>query len=169
LPAAQHVPEFDAVFGTTPAQIEREARRAVRRHQARRRSRAHGHAAGCNVASDRPAARRREGPVARVPALEDEGKQREGDLLRLRPAYMQRSSTSASRRAAPCIPDANSTLRVSYGRISPMSPRDGIDYRPLTTVQGIVEKHTGARRSTPEAAAGLRSRRATSARPPSRR
>ena len=24
-----------------------------------------------------------------------------------------------------------------------MSPRDGIDYRPLTTVQGIVEKHTG--------------------------
>jgi hypothetical protein len=40
-------------------------------------------------------------------------------------------------------PDANSTLRVSYGKVSPLSPRDGMDYRPLTTVAGIVEKNTG--------------------------
>ena len=41
-------------------------------------------------------------------------------------------------------PDANSTLRVSYGKVSTMDPRDGVRYLPLTTVQGIVEKHTGA-------------------------
>jgi hypothetical protein len=40
-------------------------------------------------------------------------------------------------------PDANSTLRVSYGKVSTMAPRDGVTYVPLTTVQGILEKHTG--------------------------
>ena len=45
LPAAQHVPEFDAVFGTTRRRCEAQARRAVRRHEARRRSRSPGDAA----------------------------------------------------------------------------------------------------------------------------
>jgi len=75
--------------------------------------------------------------------IEDEGKQREGDLLRLRPAYMHALIDFRKSQGRAVYPDANSTLRVSYGRISPMSPRDGIDYRPLTTVQGILEKHTG--------------------------
>ncbi len=37
-------------------------------------------------------------------------------------------------------PDANSTLRVAYGRIEPYSPRDGVEYRYFTTLQGIMEK-----------------------------
>jgi hypothetical protein len=41
------------------------------------------------------------------------------------------------------IPDANSTLRLTYGRIRGYSPRDGITMRPLTTLGGIVEKNTG--------------------------
>ena len=40
-------------------------------------------------------------------------------------------------------PDANSTLRVSYGKVSSLRPRDAVLYTPLSTVQGIVEKHTG--------------------------
>ena len=40
-------------------------------------------------------------------------------------------------------PDANSTLRVSYGRIESLQPRDAVRWAPLTTVEGIVEKHTG--------------------------
>jgi hypothetical protein len=32
---------------------------------------------------------------------------------------------------------------VSYGKVSTMAPRDGVTYVPLTTVQGIVEKHSG--------------------------
>mgnify|MGYP002661993599 CR=1 FL=1 len=40
-------------------------------------------------------------------------------------------------------PDANSTLRVSYGKVSPLAPRDAVEYTPVTTVGGIIEKHTG--------------------------
>jgi hypothetical protein len=43
----------------------------------------------------------------------------------------------------PVYPDANSTLRVTYGTVSPYSPKDGITKGPFTTVEGIVEKHTG--------------------------
>ena len=75
--------------------------------------------------------------------LEDEGKQRSGELMRLRPAYMQALIGYRESQGRAVYPDANSTLRVSYGKISPLSPRDGMDYRPLTTVAGIVEKNTG--------------------------
>jgi hypothetical protein len=40
-------------------------------------------------------------------------------------------------------PDANGTLRVSYGRVEPLAPRDAVAYAPVTTVAGIVEKNTG--------------------------
>lgn len=37
-------------------------------------------------------------------------------------------------------PDANLTLRVAYGKIAGYSPADGIDYRPVSTLKGIIEK-----------------------------
>ncbi|MCA9564006.1 MAG: S46 family peptidase [Myxococcales bacterium] len=40
-------------------------------------------------------------------------------------------------------PDANGTLRVTYGQVQGYSPRDAVSYAPQTTVQGILEKHTG--------------------------
>jgi hypothetical protein len=41
------------------------------------------------------------------------------------------------------IPDANSTLRLTYGRIRGYSPADAVFNRPFTTLAGVVEKHTG--------------------------
>ena len=41
------------------------------------------------------------------------------------------------------IPDANSTLRLTFGRIRGYSPADGIYYNPITTVTGVYEKTTG--------------------------
>lgn len=38
-------------------------------------------------------------------------------------------------------PDANSTLRLSYGRVEGSDPRDGVSYKPFTTLKGIMEKH----------------------------
>src|SRR5690606_25663975 len=63
--------------------------------------------------------------------------------LRLRPAYMRGMIGHARSEGRAVYPDANSTLRVSYGRIQGLEPRDAVRYAPLTTVQGIVEKHTG--------------------------
>lgn len=37
-------------------------------------------------------------------------------------------------------PDANSTLRVSYGRVEGYEPRDGVRYKHYTTLEGIMEK-----------------------------
>jgi V8-like Glu-specific endopeptidase len=39
-------------------------------------------------------------------------------------------------------PDANSTLRISYGKVEALHPRDAVSYSPVTTVAGIVEKNT---------------------------
>lgn len=38
-------------------------------------------------------------------------------------------------------PDANGTLRVSYGQVSGFSPRDGIQYIPSTYLEGVIEKY----------------------------
>ncbi|MBB6599839.1 S46 family peptidase [Luteimonas sp. MC1825] len=75
--------------------------------------------------------------------LEDETKARDGELLRLRPAYMRALAGHAAAQGRALYPDANSTLRVSYGQVSALAPRDAVHYTPLTTVDGIVEKHTG--------------------------
>ena len=41
------------------------------------------------------------------------------------------------------IPDANGTLRLTYGRVEGYEPRDAVFYKPFSTVQGVVEKTTG--------------------------
>jgi hypothetical protein len=41
------------------------------------------------------------------------------------------------------IPDANRTLRLTYGRIRGYSPTDATYYSPITTVKGVVEKTSG--------------------------
>lgn len=41
------------------------------------------------------------------------------------------------------IPDANRTLRLTYGRIRGYSPADAVTYKPITTGEGVIEKTTG--------------------------
>lgn len=41
------------------------------------------------------------------------------------------------------IPDANRTLRLTYGRIRGYRPADAVYYRPITTGEGVVEKTAG--------------------------
>ncbi len=38
-------------------------------------------------------------------------------------------------------PDANATLRLSYGKVTGYEPRDGIYYKPLTYLSGVMEKY----------------------------
>ena len=37
-------------------------------------------------------------------------------------------------------PDANSTLRVAYGKVEGYEPRDGVEYNYFTTLKGIMDK-----------------------------
>eukprot|EP01133_Synstelium_polycarpum_P020579 gene20579-24714_t len=76
-------------------------------------------------------------------ALEERRKEVDGNLERVIPQYMQAVIAWKKTQGKPVYPDANSTLRVTYGTVSPYSPRDGITKGPFTTVEGIVEKVTG--------------------------
>ncbi|MDO9548373.1 MAG: S46 family peptidase [Candidatus Marinimicrobia bacterium] len=40
-------------------------------------------------------------------------------------------------------PDANSTMRFTFGKVKGYKPADGIWYEPFTTLKGVVEKDTG--------------------------
>lgn len=41
------------------------------------------------------------------------------------------------------IPDANRTLRFTFGRIRGYSPADAVYYKPITTLSGVIAKTTG--------------------------
>ena len=44
------------------------------------------------------------------------------------------------RKKQPSYPDANSTMRLTYGTIKGYSPRDAVIYRYYSTIQGVLEK-----------------------------
>ncbi|HKL51276.1 MAG TPA: S46 family peptidase [Wenzhouxiangellaceae bacterium] len=76
-------------------------------------------------------------------ALEEASKDRAGRMQILRPDYMQAIIAWQNDQGYAAYPDANSTLRVTYGTVMGGSPRDGMVYAPFTTLEGILEKDTG--------------------------
>jgi hypothetical protein len=146
LPQDQRIAEVDAVFGKDKAQADAALAAlyaGTKLGDEAERLRWMQADAAALKASDDPLLK---AAAALLPAVlrdEDADKRHQGELLRLRPAYMRTLIGFRESQGRAVYPDANSTLRVSYGKVSPMSPRDGVDYVPVTTVQGIMEKHTG--------------------------
>ncbi|KLJ01980.1 S46 family peptidase [Luteimonas sp. FCS-9] len=146
LPDGQRLPAFDTAFGRTPASLAAALdalyARTTLGDEAQRLSRFEAAREGRALADDPLVALA--GPlVAAQLQAEDARKTREGEQLRLRPAYMRALFAWRASQGRAVYPDANGTLRVSYGRVEPLSPRDAVAYAPVTTVAGIVEKHTG--------------------------
>ncbi|MBB3033735.1 S46 family peptidase [Alteriqipengyuania lutimaris] len=75
--------------------------------------------------------------------LEDEAEERAGRALALRPAYMEAITQWQSEQGQLPYPDANSTLRITFGNVMGGSPFDGMAYLPFTTLEGITQKDTG--------------------------
>jgi hypothetical protein len=73
-------------------------------------------------------------------ANRESAKSRGGAQTRLMPRYMEALLAKAGGLVAP---DANSTLRVTYGQVKGVDAKDGLYYKPQTTLAGITEKHTG--------------------------
>ncbi len=67
-------------------------------------------------------------------------KARQGARYRLVPRYMKALLAQTGGLTAP---DANGTLRVTYGRVQGVDGPDGLFLKPQTTLAGIPEKHTG--------------------------
>ena len=76
-------------------------------------------------------------------AREAEGEERAGRALALRPAYMEAITQWQRSEGMLTYPDANSTLRITYGNVMGGSPFDGMQYLPFTTLEGIAQKDTG--------------------------
>jgi hypothetical protein len=73
-------------------------------------------------------------------ANRERDKANDGKRSRLRPQYMKALLAQGGGLVAP---DANSTLRVTFGRVMGVDPRDGMRYLPQTKLAGVVAKHTG--------------------------
>ncbi|OQX94860.1 hypothetical protein B6I21_08405 [candidate division KSB1 bacterium 4572_119] len=69
------------------------------------------------------------------------GKARRGKLDKL---YAQLIDVKKQFLATDFIPDANSTLRFTYGRIRGYNPNDAVYYYPITSTNGVLEKTTGS-------------------------
>lgn len=146
LPAAQHLPEFDAAFGRTPAELMGTLDRvyaATKLGDEAQRLQGLKAAPTELAASDDALLKLAAQLQPALLRLDDERKAREGELLRLRPAYMQALIAYREQQGRAVYPDANSTLRVSYGKVTPLAARDAVSYAPLTSTAGIVEKNTG--------------------------
>jgi hypothetical protein len=67
------------------------------------------------------------------------------DDLNLKNIALQRTYMKAilelSPKSARIFPDANSTLRVTYGKVKGYKPNDGVYYEPFTTLDGVMEKY----------------------------
>lgn len=76
-------------------------------------------------------------------AIEDKSKSLNGQAAALRPKYMRAIIEWQKSMGSLAYPDANSTLRVTYGNVMGGSPKDGLIYEPFTRLEGITEKDTG--------------------------
>lgn len=56
-----------------------------------------------------------------------------GELVQVKQRFLSRDF----------IPDANGTLRLTYGRVRGYSPEDGVLKTPITTLKGVIDKATG--------------------------
>ncbi|MGA2261776.1 MAG: S46 family peptidase [Acidobacteriota bacterium] len=73
-------------------------------------------------------------------SIREAGKDRAGASARLRPRYMEALQAKAGGLLAP---DANSTLRITYGQVKGVDAKDGLFYKPQTGLKGVAEKQTG--------------------------
>ena len=63
------------------------------------------------------------------------------DLAGLQRDYIRALYGMRASAGRPQYPDANATMRLTYGRVSSLDPRDGVHTRWYSTVRGLFEKH----------------------------
>jgi hypothetical protein len=76
-------------------------------------------------------------------AREEEEEAMAGEFKLLRPRYMETMIAFLGAQGRPVYPDANGSLRVTFGAVQGCEPRDGLHYLPFTRLEGISEKYTG--------------------------
>jgi hypothetical protein len=76
-------------------------------------------------------------------ALEKERKARAGDDLLARPVYLQAVADYKASKGEFVYPDANSSLRITFGNVKPYTKLDGTPQQAFTRLEEIPAKDTG--------------------------
>ncbi|NDW11503.1 S46 family peptidase [Bacteroides sp. 214] len=76
--------------------------------------------------------------VEKAKALSDASSAPAKELQLLRKTYIR--GLAEMNAPAPAYPDANFTMRLTYGNVKSYSPKDGVHYNFYTTTKGILEK-----------------------------
>jgi len=95
-------------------------------------------------ASDDPAIRYAVAVMPALLAMEKEAKTQKGEALKYRPLYLQALADYKQQQGEFVYPDANLSLRITFGNVKGYTPKDGVAYTPFTTLQGVAAKETGA-------------------------
>ncbi len=75
--------------------------------------------------------------------LEEQAKTRTGDALLARPLYLQAVADYKASQGEFVYPDANSSLRITFGNVQGYTKLDGTRQAPFTTLEQVAAKHTG--------------------------
>ncbi|NLA67319.1 MAG: S46 family peptidase [Gammaproteobacteria bacterium] len=76
-------------------------------------------------------------------AQEEERKARAGEALLARPVYLQAVADYKASKGEFVYPDANSSLRITFGNVKPYTKLDGTPQKPFTVLEEIPAKDTG--------------------------
>ena len=146
-PEAVRVAELDAALGLTPNMTKDEvSSKLAPLYQHTRlittagRKAWLGKAANEFVTSDDPFIKLAVALFDKNKALELEQKTLSGQLSTVRPAYMQAIIAYNNTLGKPVYPDANSTLRITYGSVEGYPAKDGVYKTPFTSVKGMIAK-----------------------------
>jgi len=146
LPAAQRVPALDRWLGGSDAKA---IDRALDRLAATRIG--DGEQRLAWLKADRKALEASRDPalryaVAIMPTLlerEKEGKVRAGEQLQARALYLQAVADHRASKGQFVYPDANSSLRLTFGNVKPYTKLDGTPQQPFTRLEEVAAKATG--------------------------
>ncbi len=146
LPAAQRMPALDRWLGGSDAKA---IDRALDRLAATRIG--DGEQRLAWLKADRKALEASRDPalryaVAIMPTLlerEKEGKVRAGEQLQARALYLQAVADHRASKGQFVYPDANSSLRLTFGNVKPYTKLDGTPQQPFTRLEEVAAKATG--------------------------
>lgn len=156
LPAGQHVPELDRWIGGGDGKAAADA--VARMHKS---------ALGKNAermkwlnadraafeSSDDPAIKYAVAVMPTLLKLEQARKTRAGELLVARPVYLKALADYRKANGKAVYPDANSSLRITFGNVTGYTKLDGSKQAPFTVLDEIAAKTTGKEPfDTPKAA-----------------
>jgi hypothetical protein len=75
-----------------------------------------------------------------VKEMEDQGEEFDGNISAVRPLLIEGMKEW---KGGAFYPDANGTMRLTYGTVKGYSPRDAVNYACITKLAGAIEKNTG--------------------------